>query len=803
MVVYHKSVDKVYEPLHKCIIIGLTGRTGSGCSTAAAILEKKDFENLNLSIPKRKDFTDIEERKDAIIFKYMNNNKWIPFVTIEVSSVILSVVFQKTYDEFKAFLDRLVNNDLFGKSISIRGYEELLPRLESIKSYFNSKYAKFDTIVLDSIKDDKDKIGKYYQYFSNEIKVQKRIFADLFKDYSCTERYSKSFEKQKEQKSQLYTYLLQLFGNNIRSSGDPFSNDFIQGEFSNTAERIETIINLIIRKNELESKNTRICVDAIRNPYEAYYLKDKFSSFYLVSVSTDDDERRRRLIGFDQYELKTMDDMEYPVDFEKGRIFFQQSIEECLQVADIHLYNPVSPDKTYKLLTRSLVRYIALMLRPGLVTPTNIERCMQVAYTAKLNSGCLSRQVGAVITDAGYYIKAIGWNEVPQGQISCGLRTVENYLSERDDETFSKFELENEKFQSAIQNVFNEFDHCECEECSPEKTSIFYCFKDIINSIQKNKNQVYTRSLHAEENAFLQASKFGGQGILGGKLFVTASPCELCSKKSYQLGIREIYYIDPYPGIATSHILKLGKKPTNPDLHIFYGAIGSAYVSMYSQRFATKDELQLLSGVNMKKVSAKEKIESDNEYELYHYKSVNLSLVFSNRYDVDFYNDTIVTPIKENMSHFSKSVRWTGSSFGTTVITTDNPAYSISDEDCGEGIHNYIFKLEKECCKGDDFHYAFKTSLKDDQGIMKPYFCYKVMAETDKLSLCVRFMKIGFKKMPTDARLVLYADQSKKIIYQTTELTLDDSNPDYYEISVKDHMNPNLLYTYAIEWIFQ
>jgi len=33
---------------------------------------------------------------------------------------------------------------------------------------------------------------------------------------------------------------------------------------------------------------------------------------------------------------------------------------------------------------------------------------MQLAYTAKYNSGCISRQVGAAVTDESYSIKAIG-----------------------------------------------------------------------------------------------------------------------------------------------------------------------------------------------------------------------------------------------------------------------------------------------------------------------------------------------------------------------------------------------------------
>lgn len=56
----------------------------------------------------------------------------------------------------------------------------------------------------------------------------------------------------------------------------------------------------------------------------------------------------------------------------------------------------------------------------------------------------------------------------------------------------------------------------------------------VLNEIDGQKNQVYTRSLHAEENAFLQASKYGNHRW-------TASPCFLCA---YQLGIKRVVYID-------------------------------------------------------------------------------------------------------------------------------------------------------------------------------------------------------------------------------------------------------------------
>src|SRR5690606_23163391 len=102
-----------------------------------------------------------------------------------------------------------------------------------------------------------------------------------------------------------------------------------------------------------------------------------------------------------------------------------------------------------------------------------------------------------------------------------------------------------------------------------------YCFKSEYNALKNDKNQVHTRSLHAEENAFLQVSKYGISSIEGGFLFTTASPCELCAKKAYQLGIKKIYYIDPYPGIAINHVLRGGLK--NPELILFSGAIGGAF----------------------------------------------------------------------------------------------------------------------------------------------------------------------------------------------------------------------------------
>ncbi|HLN94433.1 MAG TPA: hypothetical protein VK183_02270 [Flavobacterium sp.] len=252
-----------------------------------------------------------------------------------------------------------------------------------------------------------------------------------------------------------------------------------------------------------------------------------------------------------------------------------------------------------------LLKFVSLIDQPGIVTPSPEERCMQLAFTAKYNSGCISRQVGASITDDNYAIKAIGWNNTPEGQVPCVLRNVEDLLSESGDiRSFTTYERENPDFQKTLREHYTT-EKIDAHVNDLKGRNVCYCFKSLINSYSDGKNQVHTRSLHAEESAFLQITKYGGQGILNGKLFTTASPCELCSKKAYQLGIKVIYYIDPYPGISLEHILTAGKKKRNPTMRLFHGAIGNAYHWLYEPFMAYKDELSLIMNQNIKDLATR------------------------------------------------------------------------------------------------------------------------------------------------------------------------------------------------------
>ena len=78
---------------------------------------------------------------------------------------------------------------------------------------------------------------------------------------------------------------------------------------------------------------------------------------------------------------------------------------------------------------------------------------------------------------------------------------------------------------------------------------------------------------------------------MNGVIYVTASPCELCAKKLYQIGVRKIVYIDPYPGISMDQIIRAGFK--SPHLKLFQGAYGASYFKLYQPFMSYKDELNI------------------------------------------------------------------------------------------------------------------------------------------------------------------------------------------------------------------
>lgn len=92
---YNDAINKLFNEKENLIILGLTGRTGSGCSTASDIL-RKGYEKLDLEYIERYSETGDDKYKFEIVKNYISkDDRWIPFTRIEGSCVILSYIFEK------------------------------------------------------------------------------------------------------------------------------------------------------------------------------------------------------------------------------------------------------------------------------------------------------------------------------------------------------------------------------------------------------------------------------------------------------------------------------------------------------------------------------------------------------------------------------------------------------------------------------------------------------------------------------------------------------------------------------------
>lgn len=736
----YNVASSLFDSMKSFVVLGLCGRTGSGCTEAANILSK-DFSDLNLPPPSAAPGGSVQDAEKLILYNYAEKN-WVPFYQIKTSSLMTGYLLEEQEPDVFA-KDYLLS--LFSKNSSV-----VQDGMDHIQKAFNTFYNKNMTFTVPAYFIEKLKAD----YGESAERLQKNLFAFLtekdgwqklfmsktvltgeellrrtqkeapyafrlsdgdefqfeyaFRDGQCQfiislrnmQRLLTAYEQNRKSMRPmendlvywlLYNYayhalpeasrelwmqirqvqrglptiIMQDIGINLRTWGKPIvygdgvQKSIQQDGFLTIAKRINLCLKVLrdylqklkefkdalpsdkkyaasLASLERETQQVMVVIDSIKNPFESMYLKARYSSYYLVAISTDERERRARLEGIPKQltsaEIKAIDTIELlneykkfsrdksapdPVSYSSLSIyslsplreklnarlsailpFIMQNVEGCVEVADIFIYNRT--DNQQRLLLKNhLVRYVSLIMNPGLVLPTDIERCMQIAQTAKVSSGCVSRQVGAVLTDANYQVRSIGWNDVPPGRVPCTYRDVFDISRHWSTAAYSDYENDDDDtFQRHLRKMGEQVSRAQRTMANFGKR-LPYCFKDIFNSIDRNKNQVHPRSLHGEERAFLNLADQGGSSIRGGYLFTTSSPCELCSKKACYMGISKIYYVEPYVGLSAKHVMSDGKMEQRPVQELFTGALGRAYTYLYTPVLPKKDELELWLGYKL------------------------------------------------------------------------------------------------------------------------------------------------------------------------------------------------------------
>jgi deoxycytidylate deaminase len=290
---------------------------------------------------------------------------------------------------------------------------------------------------------------------------------------------------------------------------------------------------------EIEKFNSRrkcYIINSIKHPEELKLFKEVYREiFYVIGVFTSMDLREKNLtkkLGISKskvYEIIDRDTGEDKMNGQKVEITFIES-DYFLRIGT-NEKNKIKP---------KIERFLKILFDVGINTPLVEETAMYQAAAAAANSACLSRQVGACITDEKGSILSLGWNDVP----TFGGNLYPNRELNQDMRCFNNGSCEcankvrkDSMIKSIINEIKNEIDWKE-----------EYTVK-LISILENNgiKGLIeFARSIHAEMHALIIGSQKTGTQMVGGKLFCTTYPCHNCARHIIVAGIKEVYYIEPY-----------------------------------------------------------------------------------------------------------------------------------------------------------------------------------------------------------------------------------------------------------------
>ncbi|MDR7868815.1 MAG: deaminase [Sporomusaceae bacterium] len=622
------------------LIVGTTGPLGSGCSSISKMLST-DL-NFWLNFTKDKNLKSI----DDMIGKYyeyirkIQGEEDLALTTFKNENKNLIVEPSKLFEALKEH--RADYHYLSDKKSLNRKLRELLQARDTLAIVCRANFAKFTQISMsDMIMKLAIKHAIFEGRVSSEItncsfipekarslitqfafkylvkmqefdeKINFRKFDALTEDY-CAEvdEWFTGLNKLKEELSMLEDMSeswLQDFGDNVRATGNPFVYPEPKHMRSKFLDVIASEANRYIKYmgRRITKSSSHFIIDTFRNPAEVQFFRKRYGSFYLISVYLDQQVRHKR-----KKFSESRDERDQGKD-NKPHELFKQNVSSCVTLSDYAVTNDGDEERLWL----KIARLLALIELPGSTTPTFEETFMNMAYNLSVRSNCLSRQVGAVITNKDGFVVGAGWNDVGSGQLGCARRRVSDLKQYAvKGSLLSVWEKQFNKFMK--EELLVEFDERDC-----------FCFKDIQSRLEtvekidklwkkfledksiyvdKSKRESmlplkeyfrsqlnikrleFARALHAEENAILQVATHGGMGIREGTIFTTTFPCELCAKKIYQSGITRIVYTEPYPdSLSESIFLRDGIRRIECDQ--FEGVKANSYFKLFKPTMDHKD----------------------------------------------------------------------------------------------------------------------------------------------------------------------------------------------------------------------
>ncbi len=308
----------------------------------------------------------------------------------------------------------------------------------------------------------------------------------------------------------------------------------------------------------------KIVFDSIRNMGEVEYFRNIFSDFYLIALDCVESDRWARVQERYKGDYRAFIENDCRDKNEEGLSHGQQ-VALCVDDADVIIRNDNDLMLKSKMAQEQRLfekmQNLIEMFGGNLQLPTEQETYMSMAYCASLMSRCFKRQVGAVIIDPTNRVVSVGYNDNPPPLKSCSKEFYDCYKEIHISEVMSEIKF--------------------CPECGAKIENLKYpyncpyCKKNIYRKVVHDRALSRCSALHAEERAIINAGK---QNLRDCTLYVTAFPCFLCTHKILEVGIKTIWYAEPYPDVDGLNVFERAKTVT---LHKFEGVKARAYFRLF------------------------------------------------------------------------------------------------------------------------------------------------------------------------------------------------------------------------------
>ena len=272
-------------------------------------------------------------------------------------------------------------------------------------------------------------------------------------------------------------------------------------------------------------------IKSIKNQNEMDLLKKVYGNlFYTLGVFATN---QKRIVQLTKSKKMNETDAEKLIKIDAGhdQKAYGQTISKTFPQSDFFLR--AGSIETLEINTK-LARFLNLIFNDKIVTPNVDEKAMYAAASAAVNSACLSRQVGASITDKEGKVVSIGWNDVPKfgGNVYDGTSKEDNRCWNWKDGKCNNDEKKKDLVNELLLDL-----------SSVISTDDIKSAAQILKNNSRINNLIeFSRAVHAEMLALIKSDN-----VQGGNLYCTTYPCHSCARHIVAAGIEKVYFIEPYP----------------------------------------------------------------------------------------------------------------------------------------------------------------------------------------------------------------------------------------------------------------